>query len=241
MTFGSAAIGKARSRRAFEVELVAVLGKFGRVAALTAVAVELALSVALMAALVMPYGPISALASAVFVIGASLYVGFSLVATRSSECRCWGGAATPSDRLDELPSDAAERAIADILRPVWYAARNAALVGAALALAVLSGLVIPVGFVVFAAAMPIGFIGVALVLSIWHEHRLLRAPEHPLLQVITPRARVLVAQLSQVDNLLPAFAGRVAVLKRVDHDRSALNAIENETTVRDTPVLETRK
>lgn len=242
VVFGSAAIGKGGGRAAFVQDLEEILGKFGRPAAFVVIALEAVLAIALMTALIVgATRPMLAAAgaAALFLIGASFYIALRLVVTRSSECRCWGGGVGEQlERLDELPVEAGEHAIGDILRPAWYATRNAVLVAGAVVLALLSGLAVPTPVSVFASALPICLIAGGLMLSIRHEHQLLSAPEHPLVMVISPRARILVAQLARIDNLLPAFASRVTVLRRVDADESTptRHAVGDESQRRRAPL-----
>jgi hypothetical protein len=217
--FATASVAKARSVASMAEELRETLGFGGRSAVLCLAIFEGLLAVALFGRVFVDgWARTSGLTVSGFVVGATAYLALRLITLPSTDCRCWGGSV--SLRLDERPADAHEHAVKDMLQPAWHAGRNALLVAAGLLLASSDGASVHPPAAAAIVLSPLVLIAAGLLLSITREHRLLSAPEHPLVFAIAPRARILVSQLAYMQNLLPNLAGR-APAHTTSHQPSA--------------------
>ena len=107
-----------------------------------AVAAAVCVGECIVAAAVALAPQVGAAAAAAWVAGATLYLGALLARTRSAECNCWGSARS-------------HEGVRRGLLPAWYALRNTAYLGVAIAVAATNGGGSPPpGLVAVALALP---------------------------------------------------------------------------------------
>ncbi|MGI8968751.1 MAG: MauE/DoxX family redox-associated membrane protein [Chloroflexota bacterium] len=192
--FATSAVLKARSFPTFVTPLRSPFGRFAPAVAAAVVATESLLALGFVAAALQvasprPFG----MGASIFLILASAFIAYRLVATDSPACGCFGGRAEP-DSLHLGGRRGEQAGAVRMLLPGAYAIRNGALFVAALALAPpvpVNHLAVPATMVSFLVSPLLILAG--LVGSIGLQYWQLSRPEHPLADFYAPRLEPLVA------------------------------------------------
>jgi hypothetical protein len=186
---GSAALQKARTSRVVVADLERVIGRLARLLAPCVIAIEAVLALGL----ILMSTP-ALLVTGGFLLAATGFIALRLVVLPESGCACWGVQAPREyERHGELQSDAERLLTRDVLRPVWYAARNGILLGMAWIPLLPCPAGCELGIYWAITALPAAIIGSGLVAGIVRAHMLIQAEVHPLRSVFEPQLRPLVA------------------------------------------------
>ncbi len=191
VVFGWAAVQKARTSNAVVIEFARVVGGLAAVMTRVVILTEILLVIALVAA---PTPIPSRALAGVFLLLASAYIAVRLAILPGTSCQCWG-AEEPREyeRDGERQSEVEQNLVRDVLRPVWFSARNGALLALAWVAIAPCQPVCDLGIDWAIGAAPAAMISLGLAAAVVRARGLIGAEVHPLRRFLEPRLRPLVA------------------------------------------------